>query len=306
MKRILLVALCALLLVGCAAKPSGAQAYGVFTDALGREVRADDPQRVVALYGSLAEAGLLAGGKLAGTPEDAVSERGSTADTVSIVGTVKAPDMEAVFALDPDLVIMSADIEAQIKLVPAFEQAGITCACLREDTFEDYLSILGWFTSLTGDTQAYETYGLSLKADIETLKEKAKAYAPRRVLLIRAFSGGAKAKTDDNLAGVILKDLGCDNIAARHASLLDELSIESIIEEDPEFIFVTVMGADTDAALEAVNNGIAANPAWAGLSAVKNGRFIVLPKELFHYKPNARWAESYEYLFNLLFEGDHA
>jgi iron complex transport system substrate-binding protein len=180
----------------------------------------------------------------------------------------------------------------------------VACACLREDTFEDYLSILGWFTSLTGDTQSYEEYGLSLRAKIDELREKAKAYPPRSVLLIRAFSGGAKAKTDDNLAGVILKELGCDNIAARHETLLDELSIESVIEEDPDFIFVTVMGSDTDAALEAINNGIAASPAWADLSAVKNGRFIVLPKELFHYKPNARWAESYAYLFNLLFEGE--
>ena len=88
---------------------------------------------------------------------------------------------------------------------------------------------------------------MSLKAKIDELKEKAKAYEPRSVLLIRAFSGGAKAKTDDNIAGVILKELGCDNIAARHASLLDELSIEAIIEEDPEFIFVTIMGSDTDA-----------------------------------------------------------
>ena len=43
------------------------------------------------------------------------------------------------------------------------------------------------------------------------------------------------------------------------------------------------------------------NPAWSGLSAVKNGRYLLLPRDLFHYKPNARWGESYAYLANILY-----
>ena len=43
------------------------------------------------------------------------------------------------------------------------------------------------------------------------------------------------------------------------------------------------------------------NPAWAGLSAVQNGRYVLLPRELFHYKPNARWGESYAYLAKILY-----
>ena len=37
-------------------------------------------------------------------------------------------------------------------------------------------------------------------------------------------------------------------------------------------------------------------------TAVKGGRCHYLPKELFQYKPNARWAEAYEYLIDLLYE----
>ena len=43
------------------------------------------------------------------------------------------------------------------------------------------------------------------------------------------------------------------------------------------------------------------NPAWAGLSAVQADRYILLPRDLFHYKPNARWGESYAYLANILY-----
>ena len=76
--------------------------------------------------------------------------------------------------------------------------------------------------------------------------------------------------------------------------------MEEIIQEDPDFIFVVTMG-DSGKALKALKDGIEKNPAWSGLSAVKNNRYIVLPKELFHHKPNARWGESYEYIAKILY-----
>ena len=42
------------------------------------------------------------------------------------------------------------------------------------------------------------------------------------------------------------------------------------------------------------------------LSAVQEGRVYVLPRELFHYKPNARWAEAYEYLLAILYPDVYA
>ena len=43
------------------------------------------------------------------------------------------------------------------------------------------------------------------------------------------------------------------------------------------------------------------NPAFSSLKAVKNSNYILLPKDLFHYKPNNRWDESYEYLAKILY-----
>ena len=105
----------------------------------------------------------------------------------------------------------------------------------------------------------------------------------------------------DNLAGVMLHDLGVWNIVDQHPSLLEDLSMEEILAEDPDFIFVTVMGSSTEKALNALAEGIQQNPAWQSLSAVQNGRYVILPGELFHYKPNKRWGESYEYLADILY-----
>ena len=42
-------------------------------------------------------------------------------------------------------------------------------------------------------------------------------------------------------------------------------------------------------------------PAAKSLRAVQDGRVYMLDKALFHYKPNERWAESYETLADILY-----
>ncbi len=272
-----------------------------FTDALGNEVTIESLDSVVILYGSFAECWINGGGKLTGTTEDAIEERNLKLDNgVEIVGTVKEPNLEEIIALNPTLVIMSADIQSQQTLGVSFEQMGIPYAYMRIDVFQDYLDFLKLATTVNDRDDLYYENGIKVENSIESILTKIPEEDKKKVLFLRAFSTGAKAKTDDNFACIMLEELGCENIASKHPSLLEELSIEEIIEEDPEYIFVTTMGNE-EKALKALEEGIGANPAWNSLSAVKNGKFIVLPKELFHYKPNARWAESYEYLARLLY-----
>ena len=99
----------------------------------------------------------------------------------------------------------------------------------------------------------------------------------------------------------MLKDLGCINIADSEDSLLEDLSLEVILEQDPDFIFVTTMGASEEAAMASLDELLLSNPAWASLTAVQEGHFHLLPKDLFHLKPNARWGESYEILADYLY-----
>ncbi len=279
-----------------------AAALAEFTDDRGVTVSAEAPQRVVCLYGSYAEAWALAGGAPVGVTEDAVSERGmELGDGVQIIGTTKIPNLELILALDPDLVIASADLAAQVDACEALEAAGVPCAAFRVDTYRDYARQMEIFAGLTGRSDLYEAQIPPMVAEIERIIAEAQTHEAPTVLLIRAYSTGVKAKGADNLAGVMLRDLGCDNIADRQPSMLEELTLESIVTEDPDFIFVSVMGSDEDAALASLDATLGQNPAWQALDAIQNGRMYVLPKDLFHYKPNARWSESYAYLSNLLF-----
>ena len=317
MKRIrmlLAVLLSAALLSGCASQGSGESASASvsqdteaeqavsFTDVMGYPVTLNSWDRVVSLYGSFGETWMLAGGTLVGTTSDAIEERGLVlGDEVAIVGSVKQPNFEEILAANPDFVILSADTAEHVELHDALTDAGIAHAYYRVDTFSDYLSMLEQFCSLTGRDDLYEQNGLEVQAQIQQVLEQVEGREGPTVLLLRAYSTGAKAKGADNLAGVMLEDLGAENLVERYDSLLEEVSMEEVIAADPDYIFVVTMGSSQEKALEYMSEHFQSNPAWAGLTAVANDHYVVLPKELFHYKPNARWGESYAYLAEILY-----
>ncbi len=321
-KTIPALALAALLLAGCAA-PQAEQATAqqteapqqtaeaaetqvgiTFTDAMGYPVTVQSWNRVVSLYGSFAEAWTLAGGTLAATTEDAIKERGlDLGADVAVIGTNQDPNTEEILAQNPDFVILDADISEQTALHEFLQQAGVPHAYFKTNTFDEYLAMLRTFCDMTGREDLYEQNGLAVQQqiiDVLDLVENANLPAPD-VLLLRAYSSGCKAKGSDNMTGAMLQDLGAVNIADSDDSLLENLSMENIIADDPDDIFVMTMGASQQKALDWVAENLQANPAWSGLTAVQNDHYYVLDKALFHYKPNARWGESYRTLAALLY-----
>lgn len=307
MKKALIVLICvttALSLFGCTKEPQTPDnPIGSFsvTDANGTSVSLDKNARVVACYGSFAECWLLSGGKLAGVTQDAIDEgRITETQGISVVGTVKSIDLEKLVALEPDYVILSADLTAHIGIKSNLDSLGIPYGYFRVDTFEDYRAMMEQFCNVNEREDLFEENVVKVGERIDEILSEIPDESGKTVLLVRAFSTGIKAKTDDNLAGQILKEYSMINIADKTPSILEDLSVEQIIKEDPDYIFVTTMGGEEEA-IAYMKNNIESNPAWSELSAVKSGNYVVLPKDLFHYKPNNRWDESYEYLAKIIY-----
>ena len=280
-----------------------AQGTCTFTDSLGNTVELEQPpKRVAALLGSYAETWLLAGGEVVAVTQDAYDERGLELpeDTVNL-GANQQPDLEALFAAEPDLVLLTPDLDGQMGLKDSLAAAGIPAAWFKVETFDDYLNMLKICTDLTGRSDLYQKNGLDIQSGIDAAIASVPEGEGPTVLLLRAYSSGVRAKNSDSIAGAMLKDLGAVNIADSNSGLLEDLQMESILAADPEFIFVTTMGASQEAALKSLDELLHSDPAWQTLTAVKEGRVEVLPKDLFHYKPTARWGESYQMLAELMY-----
>ena len=280
-----------------------AQGTCTFTDSLGNTVELEQPpKRVAALLGSYAETWLLAGGEVVAVTQDAYDERGLELpeDTVNL-GANQQPDLEALFAAEPDLVLLTPDLDGQMGLKDSLAAAGIPAAWFKVETFDDYLNMFKICTDLTVRSDLYQKNGLDIQSGIDAAIASVPEGEGPTVLLLRAYSSGVRAKNSDSIAGAMLKDLGAVNIADSNSGLLEDLQMESILAADPEFIFVTTMGASQEAALKSLDELLHSDPAWQTLTAVKEGRVEVLPKDLFHYKPNARWGESYQMLAELMY-----
>ena len=308
MKKLLCLILTLLLLTGCAPKEQiveGDPALS-FTDSTGYFVTApNEPKTVAVLLSSYAEVWTLAGGTVSVTVGETV-DRGIVSQGVTLVdgGAGKTIDQELLLAAKPDFVIGSADIPAQVEACKAAREAGISAALFRMDDFQDYLRMLDIFTMITGDDSAYDTHGHQVQQRIEEVKSQTASQTtdPKKILFIRAGSQYASTKAKrapDNFVCTMLEELGAQNIADAAPILLDGLSLEEIITQDPDHIFLTTMG--DEAAAKSYIQDLFAQEGWRDLTAVREGDYTFLSKDLFHYKPNARWAEAYETLASILY-----
>lgn len=309
LKKLLLIFLLLTLPLSSCAKPpmtSGGEGGCTFVDDLGREVSfSDTPHRVACLLGSFADLWMLAGGEVCATASDAFLDLALDPTDVVNLGGAHSPNLELLLSANPDFVIASASTASHLAMRETLERLCIPVAYFDIDNFDDYLRALEICTTLTSRPDLYQKNGIELKEGIDEVKntycKQNFTTDEKKILLLRTSSTGVKVKgSKGTILGEMLSDIGALNIADENGSLLESLSLEAILLEDPAHIFVVTMGSDTELALNAFYRMTEENVAWGSLTAVREGRVHMMDKTLFNQKPNARYLEAYETLLEKL------
>jgi len=266
-------------------------------------------KNVVALSKSLAEMWLLAGGKVSGLTDDAL-ELPECKNAVSI-GSTHTASFEAIISLNPDLVLLTQDIPSHKKLHLNLNSLGIQVYVVDVKNFSDYEKVMRDFTSMTGRKDLYQKNVEAVKKDIEKIvltsrglsplesttrglspADTSRGLSPAESYLFLRISGTKNKVLKDHFANEIFQDLGLVPVVNDSLSL-DEIGIEAIVTSDPDYIFIVYQGNQKNAE-DSFYKAYQSHPAWKDLSAVKNGKVHILPKELFNFKPNERWALAYQ------------
>lgn len=261
--------------------------------------------KTACLNSSLADLWKLAGGSVDITVEESV-ERGFASSEAILVDSASGRNIntELLVAAEPDLVIGSADTASHVRLSSFLDKAGIDMILVDMDSFDDFLSVFHTLTDITGRSDLYEKYGEGQKTAIEGIIAKAAGYESKpRVLFVRAgsaFSYVKAKRADDHFAAKIIEDLGAVNIADEYGMLTDSLSLEAVLESNADKILVVSQG-DENASIAYITD-LFSQPGWRDVRAIENGSVYFLPKDLFHFKPNGRWAEAYEMMEEVLYE----
>lgn len=248
--------------------------------------------QVVACSRSLGDMWQLAGGHLTGVTIDGKD----LGKHIPIVGTLMRPNVEKIVALKPSKVLLTGDIPTQQKVKASLTEANVKVESVDVNNFHDYDKYMKEFTTENHRQDLYKKNVTDVKTRIDQIKKKVK-FKKQTYLMIRVSSMKNKVLKKDYFATEIADAMHMQNIAD-DSSHLSEINVEEVVKKNPDYIFVIYQGEAKQA--KAAYAKVVKEPGWSDLSAVKNKKVKVLPKNYFQFKPNAQWDKAYAYLYDYL------
>jgi len=260
----------------CCALPAAALQ---FTDDRGASVTlARSPQRIVSLLPSLTETvcELGACGRLVGV--DRYSNFPASVRALPQVGGGIDPNIEAIVALRPDVVLMARSARGAERL----ESLGLKVLALEPQTADDarrVLLTLGQLLEVPDALRVWRDIDAGVTAAAQSLPP-----AVRNARVYFEVGRGPYAAGPRSFLGELLQRLGMRNIVAPELGPFPLLNPEFVVRADPDLV---MMGARDAPDLRQ-------RPGWAGLRAVREGRICVFsPDEAdVLVRPGPRMAEA--------------
>lgn len=255
-KRILIVLAILLALVLAMATLAQAAPISVEDDT-GRTVTlAHTPQRIISLLPSLTETVCALGAceRLVGV--DRYSNWPASVVPLQGVGGGLDPNIEAIVALRPDVVLMATSSRAQARL----ESLGLKVVALEPKTHADVQRVLGKVGRVLGVQDAQRIWRV-IDAGVQAAAQSVPPGA-RGARVYFEVNSGPYAAGQASFIGETLTRLGAGNIVSASLGPFPKINPEFVVRADPDLIMVGARSADS----------LAARPGWAQMRAVREGR----------------------------------
>jgi len=233
----------------------------------------DQPQRVVVLTNEGTEALLAVGVKPVGAVKSWLGDpwyqhiAGEMTD-VTVVGEESAVNLEAIAALQPDLIIGNKTRQEKIY----GQLSAIAPTVMAERLRGDWKLNLALYTKAAGKGAEGEAVLAAYDARVKALGEALGEAKQEKVSLVRFMADLTRIYYKDTFAGLVLSEIGFARPAAQDkAEFADDVTKERIpeMEGDRLFYFTYEIG---DGAAEKQASEWTAEPLWQNLAVVKAGK----------------------------------
>jgi iron complex transport system substrate-binding protein len=185
------------------------------------------------------------------------------------------PNVEAVAALDPDLVVVSDDFNDIVSALTVIEIPVVHHPAAV--TLDDSYTQIEQLGAATGNIDGAASLVVSMQSEIDRLVTSMPELE-EPLSYYHELDGSLFTVTSETFIGEIYSLVGLENIAddAEGAeTLYPQLSAEHIIDADPDLIFL----ADTKCCGESPET-VAARPGWGELTAVTEGSVVPLDDDI--------------------------
>ena len=210
------------------------------------------------------------------------------ADVTSFGRTMSASS-EAILAQHPDLVI---DASYAPWRVPAGLSEHAQVATLTTDlqTFADILALIDTIGVLVGEEQRAAALRARLERDAASMRAAAASIRPAVLYLV--WADPPRTISSTSYLSEVIELAGARNAFPELELAWPEISMEVILQRDPDFIIVASESPG-------IAEDLRTMPVWMRLSAVKAGRVIEAPNDLFH-RPGPRMITAARWLRDAL------
>jgi iron complex transport system substrate-binding protein len=262
-----------------------ARTRATLTDDWGRAVAADSPaRRIVSLSPTTTEVSfaLGLGDRLVG--RTTWCDWPEAARAVADVGNGIGPNVEAIAARRPDLVLLYAS-DANRQALARLEAVGIRAFVLKLDLAADVRRAARAIATLAGRDRAGDSLVVAFDSALAQASRAAariERRPPRVYVDVEAnppITVGAGSYLTEILAAA-----GARNAFADIAAPSGTVSLEAIARRDPDVVLV--LAADT-----ARRHDLARRPGWRAVRAVRDGRIVVVDGSLYG-RPSPRMPEA--------------
>jgi len=291
-----------LVISGCGPKTgqtvkTNGQVYLTVTDDEGRKVvLPNKPERIVALAGSDLTLLDAVDVNLVGRVTTKVGNIPARYKDLPEVGVTTGLNIEKVVALKPDCVLAIAG--QHDKYIQLLESNNIPVFMLRIKSFEDVKAKLHLMSQIAGTEAKGDAVIAKLDKEVNGILNKLPK-EKQTVVILHATAKNVTVELDTSIAGGIAKMLQLENVAdAGNKKISGDkvpYSLEELVNRNPSVIFLTSMGEGPDIE-KRMKSDVTSNPAWSSLSAVKNGRFYVLPEKYFLLSPGLNYPAAIRYM----------
>ena len=239
---------------------------------------AQPPQRIVSLLPSLAETVCQLGhcGRLVGV--DRYTNYPASLQKLPQVGGGLDPNIEAIVALKPDVVLMAKSSRAHERL----EALGLKVVALEPKTYADVQRVtltLGQLLAVPDAQRVWRAIDAGVSAAAQSLPEQV-----RGTRVYFEVNQGPYAASEASFIGETLIRLGVKNIVPAKLGPFPKLNPEYIVRANPDLIMVGQSSAD----------GLTQRPGWHSIRAVRERRVCIFPAEQANVlvRPGPRMAEA--------------
>lgn len=275
-----------------------------------------NPENVINLYASFTTLWYEAGGEVIGciggdssvTLYEEYIGRDITQDegmqVVATSSSGKKWDVESIVALQPDLIICSTAMSGYSTIMTPAESAGIPVIAVSYNDFSDYLKWFKVFCNLNDQPELWDSIALKALDDVVNVLAECPTEDTPSVFSMFAGAESLQANTSNTVVGGMITAMNAVNIVDQWENTTEaerlDINLETVFAADPDIILVQCH-AGVEEGQEMVEATYGDNPVWQSLKAVQNGQVYYLEKELFHNKPNSRFAEAYQKLAEILY-----